>query len=120
MIMVIAMRKGDLMRFFRATRLLAGLVVAALLFLALPGRPAEAARHHLYVGTITRISSGALTIHSKTHNANFTFIITSATAFLHKGQSISRGNFRVGSYVTVSYSPGPHGSMIAYHISLRR
>ena len=108
------------MRFFRATRLLAGLVMIGIVTLALPGRPAEAARHHLYVGTILRISSSALTIHSKTHNANFTFIINSATAFLHKGQRISRGNFRVGSYVTVSYSPGPHGSMIAYHISLRR
>ncbi|MGH2409664.1 MAG: DUF5666 domain-containing protein [Chloroflexota bacterium] len=117
---MIAVRKGDLMRFFRATRLLAGLVVLGIVILVLPGRPAEAARHHLYVGTITRISSGSLTIHSKTHNANFTFIINSGTAFLHKGQSISRGNFRVGSYVTVSYSPGPKGSMIAYHISLRR
>ena len=120
MIVVIAMRKGDLMRFFRATRLLAGLVVIGVLVLTLPTRPAEAARHHLYVGTITRISSGSLTIHTKTHNANFTFIINSGTAFLHKGQSIARGNFRVGSYVTVSYSPGPHSSMIAYHVSLRR
>jgi len=120
MIVLIVVERGEPMRVFRGIRFLAIILVLGLWVLARPGGPVEAARHHFYVGTITRISSGALTIHSKSHNTNFTFTINSATAFLHKGQAISRGMFRVGSYVTVSYSPGPHNSMIAYHISLRR
>ena len=87
---------------------------------------ARAVQHHFYVGTITAISfpsgghSGALTIHSKTHNTNFHFLIDNSTRFLRRGQGEPRTSFKVGSYVTVSYSPGPNGSMIAYHISLRR
>lgn len=108
------------MRFFPGARMLVILVFAGLLALAWPGNPAQAARHHFYVGTITSISSQSLTIHSKTHNTNFTFVITSSTQFLRKGQAISRSLFKVGSYVTVSYSPGSHNTMVAYHISLRR
>ncbi|HWE63427.1 MAG TPA: hypothetical protein VHB98_17055, partial [Chloroflexota bacterium] len=81
------------------------------LVVALAGFPraALAVRHHSYVGTITRISATALTIHSKTHAANFTFVIEGSTRFLQHGAPIPSARFRVGSYVTVSYSPGPHG-----------
>lgn len=93
---------------------------ALLTALIVAPRGAEAARHHFYVGTITKISATSLTIHSRAHNTNFSFTIVSSTQFLQHGQPIGRTRFRAGSYVTVSYSPGPHNSMIAYHISLRR
>jgi hypothetical protein len=87
---------------------------------------AQAVRHHFYVGTITAITfpngghNGSLTIHSKTHNTDYHFIIDNNTRFLRHGQGEPRTSFKVGTYVTVSYSPGPNGTMIAYHISLRR
>ena len=102
------------------TRTLA-LVLILMGMVALQRAPqAMAARHHSYVGTITSISPNALTIHSKTHNANFHFVIDTQTKFLQRGKEISRSRFHVGSYVSVSYSAGAHNSMIAYHISLRR
>lgn len=102
----------------RLVALLVWLVLAASLIGA--PRGVSAARHHSYVGTITKLSAASLTIHSKTHAADFTFAIVSSTRFMQHGQQISRARFRVGSYVYVSYSAGPHGSMIAYHIILRR
>jgi hypothetical protein len=102
-------------------RHLVALVLCCMLAATLAApRGAAAARHRFYVGTITKISTTSLTIHSKTHNADFTFAVVSSTQFLQHGQPIARARFRVGSYVTVSFSPGPHNSMIAYHISLRR
>ncbi|MGH2347389.1 MAG: hypothetical protein ACRDG4_19350, partial [Chloroflexota bacterium] len=87
---------------------------------ARPGDAVHAAvRHHFYVGTIISLSAGSVTIHSKTHKANFTFTIDKGTKFLRLGQGISRKQFKVGSYVTISYSPGAHHTMIAWHISLR-
>jgi Domain of unknown function (DUF5666) len=83
--------------------------------------PASAAvRHHFYVGTITAISANMLVIHSKTHATNYRFVVNSQTKFLRKGVAASRGMFKVGSYVTVSYSPGPNNSLIAWHVSLRK
>ena len=81
---------------------------------------AATARHHIYVGTITRISAAALTIHSKTHAADYTFQIDQSTRFLVHGLAVSRDRFKVGSYVTVSYSAGSRGVMLAYHVSLRK
>ena len=113
------------MRFLGVWRALAISLLLVLALAAGTARPALAVRHHLYVGTITRITypngghNGSLTIHSKTHNANFTFVIDNSTKFLRHGQGEPRTSFKVGSYVTVSYSPGPNGTMIAYHISLR-
>jgi hypothetical protein len=104
---------------------LVGLVLALIPAAAATGR-AQAVRHHFYVGTITAITfpnrghAGSLIIHSKTHNTNFHFVIDNSTRFLRRGQGEPRTSFKVGSYVTVSYSPGPNGTMIAYHISLRR
>ena len=83
-------------------------------------QPAVAARHHSYTGTITAITATALTIHSKTHNADFHFVIDASTRFLQKGKEISRSRFHRGSYVYVSYSAGSGNSLIAWHISLRR
>lgn len=111
---------------------LGGTVRIWLVFLALAVLPAagagaaQAARHHFYVGTIIAITypsnghDGSLTIHSKTHATDYRFIIDNSTRFLRRGQGEPRTNFKVGSYVTVSYSPGLNGTMIAYHISLRR
>ena len=107
------------MRFFLGGRPLAILAIIGMLLLARPAGVSAAVRHHFYVGTIISISSGSLTIHSKTHKANFTFTIDKGTKFLHTGQGVSRTLFKVGAYVTVSYSPGAHNSMIAWHISLR-
>jgi hypothetical protein len=104
---------------------LISLALALVLAAAATGE-AQAVRHHFYVGTITAITfpngghAGSLTIHSKTHNTDYHFIIDNSTRFLHRGQGEPRTSFKVGSYVTVSYSPGPNGTMIAYHISLRR
>jgi hypothetical protein len=77
-------------------------------------------RHKLYVGTITAIASNALTIHSKTHAAYYHFVINGGTKFLRHQVSVSRSVFKVGSYVTVSYSAGPHNTMVAWHVSLRK
>ena len=100
---------------------LSSLVLTVLLVICLTApRPAGAARHKSYVGTITAISTNALTIHSKSHNTDFHFVIDGNTRFLQHGLGIPRNNFKVGSYVTVSFSPGPNNTMIAYHISLRR
>lgn len=98
------------------------LLALALSAMTLWGTPSavRAARHHFYVGTITAISDSALTIHSKTHGADFRFAIDGNTRFLQHGQQIPRSRFHVGSYVTVSFSPGPRNTLIAYHISLRR
>ena len=108
------------MRLSWAARILVLSVGVALLAFGSRGAPALAARHHFYVGTITQISEKSITIHSKTHNANYTFVIDGSTRFLRHGQAVARNLFKVGSYVTVSYSSGPRNSMIAYHISLRR
>jgi hypothetical protein len=98
-------------------------LVAGVLLCAQTGlsvQTAQAAvRHRSYVGTITAISVGSLTIYSKAHATDFRFIITSQTAFLQKSKPIARSRFKVGSYVTVSFSPGPNNSMVAWHISLR-
>jgi hypothetical protein len=107
------------MRFFLGGRPLAILVTLAILLAAMPRGAEGAVRHKFYVGTIITISTGSLTIHSKTHKANFTFTIDKGTKFLRTGQSIARTMFKVGTYVTVSYSPGAHNAMIAWHISLR-
>jgi hypothetical protein len=107
------------MRFFLGARPLAVLVMIALLLTARPGGVEGATRHKFYVGTIITISSGSLTIHSKTHKANFTFTIDKGTKFLRLGQGVARTMFKVGTYVTVSYSPGARNAMIAWHISLR-
>lgn len=104
----------------RARALLLVVLLSALVALAASAPTAFAIRHRLYVGTITAISANALTIHSKAHAADFRFTIDGNTKFLQKGKEISRMRFHVGSYVTVSFSAGPHNSMIAYHISLRR
>jgi hypothetical protein len=50
-------------------RHLGAFVLLLALIAALVGAPREtsAARHHFYVGTITRISATSLTIHSKAH-----------------------------------------------------
>lgn len=102
------------------TRVLA-LALLLIAIVALQRAPlALAARHRSYTGTITAISATALTIHSKTHNADFHFAINASTKFLQKGKEISRSRFHPGSYVYVSYSSGPHNGMIAWHISLRR
>ncbi len=108
------------MRRFPGARPLAILFVLALFMALRPAGAGQAAvRHHFYVGTITSLSAGSVTIHSKTHKANFTFTIDKGTKFLRLGQGIPRKQFKVGSYVTVSYSPGAHHTMIAWHISLR-
>ncbi len=107
------------MRFFLGGRPLAILALIGMLILVRPGGAEGAARHKFYVGTIITISTGSLTIHSKTHKANFTFTIDKGTKFLRLGQGIARTMFKVGTYVTVSYSPGAHNSMVAWHISLR-
>jgi hypothetical protein len=81
---------------------------------------ARAARRPSHVGTITAISSSALTIHSKTHKTYYHFAINSQTLFLDHGHEVSRNSFKIGTYVTVTYAPGPNNSLIAIHISLRR
>src|SRR5579871_6433262 len=104
---------------------LISLTMAVLLIAGATGS-AQAVRHRSYVGTITAITfpngshNGSLTIHSKSHDTDFHFIIDNNTRFLRRGQGEPRTSFKAGSYVTVSYSPGPNGSMIAYHISLRK
>ncbi|MDB5075754.1 MAG: hypothetical protein JWO42_1933 [Chloroflexi bacterium] len=103
----------------RPAHTLAILALALLLALAFV-QPASAARHHFYVGTITNISANSLTIHSKTHAADYHFVINGQTRFLRRGQATPRSAFKRGTYVTVSYSPGPNNSMIAWHISIRR
>ena len=108
------------MRYFPGVRPLVILLTMATLFLARPGGADGAVRHHFYVGTVVTISNSSLTIHSKTHQANFTFTIDKGTVFLRKGLAISRNLFKVGSYVTVSYSPGARNTLIAWHISLRK
>jgi hypothetical protein len=107
------------MRFFLGGRPLAILVIIGMLFLAQPAGAATTVRHKFYVGTIITISNGSLTIHSKTHKANFSFTIDKGTKFLRLGQGVARTMFKVGTYVTVSYTPGAHNSLIAWHISLR-
>ncbi len=74
----------------------------------------------MYVGTISTITSTALAIYSKTHHTTYHFVVNSQTKFLKSGKAISRFLFKQGSYVTVSYSAGPHGTMIAWHVSLRK
>lgn len=83
-------------------------------------RPVAAARRPSHVGTITAISSSALTIHSKTHKTYYHFVIDGDTAFLQHGKPASRNLFRVGSYVTVTYAPGSNRTLIAIHVSLRQ
>jgi hypothetical protein len=86
-------------------------------------QPAEAmpavARHPFKVGGIVAISATSITIRSKSHNANYTFMITGATRWLQHGVDIPRSEFHINSYVTISYIV--QGSKwIAYHITLRR
>jgi hypothetical protein len=83
-------------------------------------QPVAAARRPSHVGTITAISSTALTIHSKTHKTYYHFVITSDTAFLQHGKPVARSLFKIGSYVTVTYATGPNGTLIAIHVSLRQ
>jgi hypothetical protein len=92
----------------------------SLVVVLVPVQHVAAARHHSYVGTITAISANSLTIHSKTHAANFHFVVNGQTRFLRRGQPVPRSLFKRGTYVTVSYSPGPNKSMVAWHISIRR
>jgi hypothetical protein len=61
-----------------------------------------ATRHRIYIGNITAITATTLVIHSKTHN------------------TISRFLFKTGSYVTVSYSAGTQGTLVAWHVSMRK
>jgi hypothetical protein len=63
----------------RTLRALLLIVALALAALTIAPHAAQAVRHKLYVGTITFISNNALTIHSKTHNANFQFVINNQT-----------------------------------------
>jgi len=79
-----------------------------------------ASRHRFYVGTIVAISSNALTIHSKTHATDYHFVIDRGTQFLRHAASVPRTLFKVGSYVTVSYSTAAHNIMVAWHVSLRK
>jgi hypothetical protein len=81
---------------------------------------AQAARSPSHVGTITAISSTAITIHSKTHKTYYHFVINSQTLFLQRGHEVSRNLFKVGTYVTVTYAAGPNNSLIAIHVSLRQ
>ena len=101
-------------------RLFSAALIALTLALAGTIGATAAVRHHIYVGTITRISAAALTIHSKSRASDYTFQIDQSTRFLVHGQAVSRDRFKVGSYVTVSYSAGSKGAMLAYHVSLRK
>lgn len=106
---------------YRRLALIALLGSLALL-VALPS-PADAAppraRHPFKVGGIVAISKDSVTIHSKTHNANYTFVVTGATRWLRHGQDVPRSDFKINTYVTISYTT--QGSKwIAYHISLRQ
>jgi hypothetical protein len=104
----------------RAARVIAVVLLLMVATVWAPSSSIAATRHHSYVGTIVAISSNALTIHSKTHATNYHFNIDGQTKFLQHGQAIARSRFKVGSYVTVSYSQGPRNSMVAWHISLRK
>ena len=108
------------MRVHRGIRNLAISLALSLLLLASTTGASLAVRHRLYVGTITALSSTVVTIHSKTHNADHHFVIAETTLWLRRGVPVTRSSFKVGSYVTVSYSEGPNHTLIAYHISLRR
>jgi hypothetical protein len=106
------------MRYCRA----AALVIVLLACLSATRGPVASAavRHHFYVGTITALAGGSLAIHSKTHNATYRFVFDKQTRFMRQGRVVARSLFKLGSYVTVSYSPGPRSTLIAWHISLRR
>jgi hypothetical protein len=99
-------RKGSM----RSRHIVATLIILALaasLSMLGPRTASATTRHKSYIGTITAIASNSLTIHSKTHAAYYHFVIDSGTKFLRHQIAISRFVFKVGSYVTVSYSPGP-------------
>jgi hypothetical protein len=100
--------------------LLVVFVLAFLLAVAQVSQVQGATRHHSYIGTISAISASSLVIYSKAHRTSFQFVVNSQTKFLQSGKAISRFLFRKGSYVTVSYSAGPHGTLIAWHVSLRK
>jgi len=95
------------------------LIIGALLPAALPA-PVQAARHHSHTGTIVSISAHDLTIHSKSHSTDYHFALAGSTVFLDHGKQISSARFVRGDYVYVSYSAGPNGTLIAYHVSLRK
>ena len=93
------------------------LILGALLPVA---APAQAARHHSHTGTIVSITARELTIHSKSHATDYHFAINGDTRYLDHGKQISSARFLRGDYVYVSYSTGPNGTLIAYHVSLRK
>lgn len=95
------------------------LILGALLPTAAPA-PAQAARHHSHTGTIVSISAHDLTIHSKSHATDYHFALAGTTVFLDHGKQISSARFVRGDYVYVSYSTGPKGTLVAYHVSLRK
>ncbi len=105
----------------RVSRCLPVILALGVLLTAIQASPARGAtRHRMYIGTITAVSASALVIFSKTHNTRYQFVVNGQTKFLKGGKAISRFLFKVGSYVTVSYSAGPHSTMIAWHVSLRK
>ena len=106
------------MRVTRCVPIILALVVLLATVQASPARGAT--RHPMYIGNITAISATALAIHSKTHNTDHKFVVNSQTKFLKQGKPISRFLFKPGAYVTVSYSAGPHGTLVAWHVSLRK
>ncbi len=76
-------------------------------------------RHHRHGGLVTAISGSAITIHAKSSKSAYSFAIDAGTKFLEHGAPISHARIVVGAYVTVSYSPGPHNTNLAWHISLK-
>lgn len=105
----------------RVTRCLLTMLALALLLTAFHASPAlGATRHHLYIGTITSITESTLVIYSKTHHTSYRFVLDGQTKFLKSGKAMSRLLFKTGCYVTVSYNAGPHGTLVAWHVSLRK
>ena len=108
----------------RASRCFTVTLVIALLFaMVQTASAAGTKRHPFHVGTIKAITASTLVIYSKTHRTNYRFVIDNSnngTKFMKNGVAVSRLLFKVGTYVTVSYSTGAHGTMIAWHVSLRK
>ena len=105
----------------RLIRCLLTILALALLLSAIHASPASSAtRHHMYIGTITSITGSTLVIYSKTHHTTYRFVVDSQTKFLKSGKAISRLLFKAGCYVTVSYDAGSHGTLVAWHVSLRK
>ena len=94
------------------------LILLGAILLGATSVEARTTRHHRHGGTVVRISDSSITIHSKSQNTNWTFVIDGSTSFLSHGQPIARTRIRLGSYVSISYS-SLNGRWVAWHISLR-